>query len=67
VASRAESQAELAALAELAEDLTRRIRASAKYRSLDESLVRRVSAEAAQRFSDRKAAVKYARRKLHQG
>jgi len=52
--------------AELADDLTRRIRASAKYRSLDESLVRRVSAEAALRFSDRKAAVKYARRKLHQ-
>jgi 16S rRNA (guanine(1405)-N(7))-methyltransferase len=60
VAGPAESQAELA------DDLTRSIRASAKYRSLDESLVRRVSAEAAQRFRDRKAAVKYARRKLHQ-
>jgi 16S rRNA (guanine(1405)-N(7))-methyltransferase len=60
VASTADSQAEAA------DDLTRRIRASAKYGSLDESLVRRVSAEAAHRFRDRKAAVKYARRKLHQ-
>lgn len=48
------------------DDLTRRILASAKYRSLDETLVRRIAAEAAQRFQNRTDAVKYAKRKLHQ-
>jgi 16S rRNA (guanine(1405)-N(7))-methyltransferase len=50
----------------LADWMTVRILASAKYRSLDQSIVRRVAAEAAQRFGDRNQAVKYARRKLHQ-
>jgi 16S rRNA (guanine(1405)-N(7))-methyltransferase len=50
----------------MADDLTRRILSSAKYRSLDETLVRRVAVEAAQRFRDRNEAVKYAKRKLHQ-
>jgi 16S rRNA (guanine(1405)-N(7))-methyltransferase len=56
------TEAELA----MADDLTRRILASAKYRSLDETLVHRVAIEAAQRFRDRNEAVKYAKRKLHQ-
>jgi 16S rRNA (guanine(1405)-N(7))-methyltransferase len=49
-----------------ADDLARRIRSSAKYRSLDEGLILRVTTEAAQRFRDRNQAAKYARRKLHQ-
>lgn len=50
----------------VADDLTRRILSSAKYRSLDESLVQRVAADAAHRFRDRNQALKYAKRKLHQ-
>jgi 16S rRNA (guanine(1405)-N(7))-methyltransferase len=50
----------------VADEITRRILSSAKYRSLDESLVRRVATEAAERFRDRSQAVKYAKRKLHQ-
>jgi len=48
-------------------DLARKILALPKYRSLDEALVRRVAAEAAQRVRDRGEALKYAKRKLHQG
>lgn len=50
----------------LADELTRQILSSAKYRGLDEALVRRVAAEAAQRVFGRAEAGKYARRKLHQ-
>lgn len=50
----------------VADDLTRRIRASAKYRTLDAGLVHRVATEAAERFRDRGQALKYAKRKLHQ-
>jgi 16S rRNA (guanine(1405)-N(7))-methyltransferase len=51
---------------DLAEETARRVLASAKYRDLDDGFVRRVAAEAADRFSDRNQAVKYAKRKLHQ-
>jgi 16S rRNA (guanine(1405)-N(7))-methyltransferase len=50
----------------LAEETARRVLASAKYRHLDGGFVRRVAGEAADRFSDRNQALKYARRKLHQ-
>lgn len=49
-----------------ADELARRILASAKYRHLDEGLVRRVAAQAADRCADDGQAVKYAKRKLHQ-
>lgn len=52
--------------AALADDLTTRILATAKYRGLDESIVRRIAAEAAERFGDRDLAAKHAKRKLHQ-
>jgi 16S rRNA (guanine(1405)-N(7))-methyltransferase len=49
-----------------ADDLTRRILSSAKYRNLDQALVHRVATEAVQRIRDRGQRVKYAKRKLHQ-
>jgi 16S rRNA (guanine(1405)-N(7))-methyltransferase len=50
----------------LAEETARRVLASAKYRHLDGGFVRRVAGEAADRFSDRNQALKFAKRKLHQ-
>jgi 16S rRNA (guanine(1405)-N(7))-methyltransferase len=42
------------------------VMASAKYADLDESFVRRIVSEASDRFRGQNAAVKYAKRKLHQ-
>ncbi|MGH3305874.1 MAG: hypothetical protein ACRDOK_30290, partial [Streptosporangiaceae bacterium] len=42
------------------------VMASAKYASLEESFVRRIADEASDRCRDHGAAVKHARRKLHQ-
>jgi 16S rRNA (guanine(1405)-N(7))-methyltransferase len=42
------------------------VMASAKYATLDESFVRRIAGEASGRFRGQHAAVKYAKRKLHQ-
>jgi 16S rRNA (guanine(1405)-N(7))-methyltransferase len=42
------------------------VMASAKYADLDESFVRRIAGVASDRFRSQDAAVKYARRKLHQ-
>ncbi len=50
----------------LADEVTARVLAAAKYRGLDPGIVSRIAAEAADRFSDRSLAVKYAKRKLHQ-
>jgi 16S rRNA (guanine(1405)-N(7))-methyltransferase len=50
----------------LADEVTTRVLAAGKYRGLDQGIVRRIAAEAAERFSDRTLAVKYAKRKLHQ-
>ncbi len=44
----------------------RQVMASAKYAGLDEGFVRRIADEASDRFTDQNAAVKYAKRKLHQ-
>ena len=49
-----------------ADDIARRVLASGKYGSLDQSLVHRVAAESAERVKDKAQAVKYAKRKLHQ-
>ncbi len=46
--------------------IVRQVLASAKYADLDESFVGRIAAEASARFRDQRAAVTYARRKLHQ-
>jgi 16S rRNA (guanine(1405)-N(7))-methyltransferase len=50
----------------LAEEVTTRVLAAAKYRGLDPGIVHRIAAEAAERFSDPAQAAKYAKRKLHQ-
>jgi 16S rRNA (guanine(1405)-N(7))-methyltransferase len=44
----------------------RQVMASAKYADLDEGFVRRIAGEASDRFRDQNAAVRYAKRKLHQ-
>ncbi len=44
----------------------RQVAAAAKYAGLDEGFVHRIAAEASARFRDQNAAVKYAKRKLHQ-
>jgi 16S rRNA (guanine(1405)-N(7))-methyltransferase len=46
--------------------VAQQVMASAKYADLDESFVRRIADEASGRFRDQGAAVKYAKRKLHQ-
>jgi 16S rRNA (guanine(1405)-N(7))-methyltransferase len=47
-------------------DVFQQLTASAKYADLDEGFVRRIAGEASGRFRDQSAAVKYAKRKLHQ-
>jgi 16S rRNA (guanine(1405)-N(7))-methyltransferase len=48
------------------EEIAQRILAARKYRTLDPAFVGRVAALAAGRFADPKAALKYAKRRLHQ-
>jgi 16S rRNA (guanine(1405)-N(7))-methyltransferase len=54
------------ATSSVADEVAGRILSSAKYRHLDPVLVRRVAGEAAERFTIRSQAEKYAKRKLHQ-